>query len=105
MAMKPKIQGDYARHPRGSNDQGSPKGAFSDRVVARGGQSPLGNNEFFRRNLNPTVIQGVATSGGPGVGRETSKSGSNDQYGQSEREYSNPAMDDLDRYYGYGRRG
>ena len=92
MALNPKIRGDYGRHPRGSNDQGGPRGISEDRVLDRGGQSPLGN--ALARNVG---------LGGPGTGREVSKSGSQDQYGPSAGEYQNPAMDDLDRYYGYGR--
>jgi hypothetical protein len=82
MAINPKIQGDYDKGPRGRNDQGSPKGAFEDRIVSRGGQSIMGNAKA--RDVG---------GGGPGAGREVSKSGAQDQYGTSEREYQNPRDD------------
>jgi hypothetical protein len=76
-----------------AKNQGPPQGAFEDRVLQKGGfNTPLGN--ALARNVG---------KGGPGSGREVMRSGAQGQRGQSEREYSNPAMDDLDRYYGYGK--
>jgi hypothetical protein len=58
----PTIRGSYGG---GSVNQGPPKGPFEDRVVSRGGQSPLGN--ALARNVGP---------GGPGAGRDVYPSGS-----------------------------
>jgi hypothetical protein len=68
----PKIQGDYGRHQRGSNDQGPPQGAYEPRVIARGGQSPLGN--ALARNVN---------GGGPGTGRDVYRSGAQMSHGSA----------------------
>jgi hypothetical protein len=87
----PTVQGSYRKD--GSINQGPPQGAFEDRLVARGGQSPLGN--ALARNVG---------GGGPGTGRDVYRSGANMTHGDVVGGYRDPPMDDLDRYYGWGRR-
>jgi hypothetical protein len=83
---KPTIQGDYGRHPRGSNDQGSPKGPVEDRLIARGGQSQLGN--AMARNVG---------RGGPGAGRDVYDCGAQMTHGPINRglPVERPRSDDV----------
>jgi hypothetical protein len=87
---KPTVRGNYRED--GSVNQGGPKGAFEDRDLTTGGQTPLGN--VLARNVGP---------GGPGAGRDVYRSGSVMTHGEVVGGYENPPMDDLDRYYGYGK--
>jgi hypothetical protein len=66
----PTVQGGYRQD--GSVNQGPPQGAFEDRLVARGGQSPLGN--ALARNVG---------GGGPGTGRDVYRSGGVMEHGQA----------------------
>jgi len=64
----PKIQGDYRSQPI---NQGPGQGVFEDRVIAKGGQSPLGN--MLARNVG---------GGGPGAGRDVYGSGAQMIHGE-----------------------